>query len=56
MFAMVGEKGAPIVVPLICWNVRLVNSKKVLLMLMCRSRIMRLGSKGSKCRCLCFSS
>ena len=27
MFAMVGEKAAPIAVPFVCWNVRLANVK-----------------------------
>ena len=37
MLAMVGENVAPMVVPLICWNVKSLKLKQLLLMLMCSS-------------------
>ena len=56
MFAMVGEKAAPIAMPVVCWKLISANSKKLLVRLMCRSRIMRFGSKIRRCWLVFISS
>ena len=45
MLATVGENGAPIAVPLCCWDILPAKVKK-LLTHKCNRRMIRLGSKG----------
>ena len=56
MFAMVGEKAAPIAVPLTCLKVMGPNSKKFEVTLVCNSLIIRFGSNRSRCFLACISS
>ena len=56
LFCVLGEHAEPIAMPLICWNVRLANSKQLLLTLICKSFIIRLGSKMSRCLLSLISS
>ena len=56
MFAMVGEKAAPIAVPLTCLKVMGPNSKKFEVTLVCSSLIIRFGSNRSRCFLACISS
>ena len=56
MFATVGEKAAPVALPVVCWKLISANSKKVLVRLMCRSHVMRLGSKIRRCWWVFISS
>ena len=45
IIAIVGEKEAPIAVPLVCRNILLLNSKKLLVILVWRKWVIKLGSK-----------